>query len=52
MHDRSRPEMQTFKPSKIDSIKYVGRRVDKHGVRPDREVAEEELTLKATMTGT
>ena len=40
------------KPSKCeilrDSIKYLGRLVDKHGVRPDTEVVELVLTLKTT----
>ena len=39
------------KPSKCailrDSIKYLGRLVDKHGVRPDPEAVEAVLTWKA-----
>ena len=39
------------KPSKCeilsDSIRYLGRLVDKHGVRPDPEVVEAVLTRKA-----
>ena len=44
------------KPSKCnilrDSIKYLGRMVDKHGGRPDPEAAEAVLTWKAPRTGT
>ena len=44
------------KPSKCevlrDSIKYVGCLVDRHGVRPDPEVAEAVLTWKAPKTDT
>ena len=44
------------KPSKCeilrDSIKYLGRLVDKHGVRPDPEEIEAVLTLKAPKTET
>ena len=43
------------KPSKCeilrDSIKYLGRKVDRHGVRPDPEAVEAVLTWKATRTG-
>ena len=35
-----------------DSIKYLGRLVDKHGVRPDSEVVEAVLTWKAPKTDT
>ena len=39
------------KPSKFeflrDSIKYLGRMVDRHGVRPDPEAVEAVLTCKA-----
>ena len=42
------------KPSKFeilkDSIKYLRRMVDRHGVRPDPESAEAVLTLKAPRT--
>ena len=34
------------------SIKYLGRLVDKHGVRPDPEKVEAALTWKATITDT
>ena len=44
------------KPSKYenlkDSIKYLGRLVDKHGVRPNTEVVEAVLTWKAPKTDT
>ena len=44
------------KPSKCeilrDSIKYLGRLVDKHGVRPDPEAVEEVLTWEAPKTYT
>ena len=44
------------KPSKCevlrDSIKYLIRLVDKHGVRPDPEVIEAVLTWKAPKTDT
>ena len=44
------------KPSKCeilrDSIKYLGRLVDKHGVRPDPEAVEAVLTRKAPQTDT
>ena len=44
------------KPSKCeilrDSIKYLGRLVDKHGVRPDPEAVEAVLTWKAPKTDT
>ena len=44
------------KPSKCeilrDSIKYPGRMVDRHGVRPDQEAVEALLTWKAPRTGT
>ena len=44
------------KPSKCeilrDSIKYLGRLVDKHGVRPDPEAVEAVLTWKAPNTDT
>ena len=44
------------KPSKCeilrDSIKYLGRLVDKHGVRPDPESVEAVLTWKAPKTDT
>ena len=44
------------KPSKFeilrDSIKYLGRLVDKHGVRPDPEAVEAVLTWKAPKTDT
>ena len=44
------------KPSKCeilrDSIKYRGRLVDKHGVRPDTEAVEAVLTWKAPKTDT
>ena len=44
------------KPSKCeilrDSIKYLGRLVDKHGVRQDPEVVEAALTWKAPKTDT
>ena len=35
-----------------DSIKYLGRLVDKHGVRPDPEAVEAVLTWKAPKTDT
>ena len=35
-----------------DSIKYLGRLVDKHGVRPDPEMVEAVLTWKAPKTDT
>ena len=35
-----------------DSIKYLGRQVDKHGVRPDPEAIEAVLTWKAPKTDT
>ena len=42
------------KPSKCeilrDSIKYLGRMVDRHGVRPDPEAVEAVLTWKAPRT--
>ena len=45
-----------YKPSKYeilrDSIKYLGRLVDKHGVRPDPEAVEAVLTWKAPKTDT
>ena len=44
------------KPSKCeilrDSIKYLGRMVDRHGVRPDPEAVEAVLTWKASRTDT
>ena len=44
------------KPSKCeilrDSIKYLGRLVDKHGVRPNPEAVEAVLTWKAPKTDT
>ena len=45
------------KPSKCeeilrDSIKYLGRMVNRHGVRPDAEAAEAVLTWKAPRTDT
>ena len=44
------------KPSKCeilrDSIKYLGRMVDRHGVRPDPEAVEDVLTWKAPRTDT
>ena len=44
------------KPSKCeilrDSIKYLGRMVDRHGVRPDSEAVEAVLTWKAPRTDT
>ena len=44
------------KPSKCeilrDSIKYLGRMVDRHGVRPDPEAIEAVLTWKAPRTDT
>ena len=44
------------KPSKCeflrDSIKYLGRLVDKHGMRPDPEAIESVLTWKAPKTDT
>ena len=44
------------KPSKCeihrDSIKYLGRMVDRHGVRPDPEAVEALLTWKALRTDT
>ena len=44
------------KPSKCeilrDSIKYLGRTVDRHGVRPDPEAVEAVLTWKAPRTDT
>ena len=44
------------KPSKCeilrDSIKYLGRMVDRHGVRPDREAVEALLTWKSLRTDT
>ena len=44
------------KPSKCeilrDSIKYLGRMVDRHGVRPDTEAVEAVLTWKAPRTDT
>ena len=44
------------KPSKCeilrDSIKFLGRLVDKHGVRPDPEAVEAVLTWKAPKTDT
>ena len=44
------------KPSKQeilrDSIKYLGRMVDRHGVRPDPEAVEAVLTCKAQRTDT
>ena len=44
------------KPSKCeilgDSIKYLGRLVDRHGVRPDPEAVEAVLTWKAPKTDT
>ena len=44
------------KPSKCeilrDSIKYLGRLVDKHGVRPDPEAVDAVLTWKAPKTDT
>ena len=45
-----------WKPSKCeilrDSIKYLGRMVDRHGVRPDQEAVEAVLTWKAPRTDT
>ena len=44
------------KPSKCeilkDSIKYLGRIVDRHGLRPDLEAVEAVLTWKAPRTDT
>ena len=44
------------KPSKceilMDSMKYLGRMVDRHGVRPDPEAVEAVLTWKAPRTDT
>ena len=44
------------KPSKCeilrDSVKYLGRMVDRHGVRPDPETVEAVLTWKAPRTDT
>ena len=45
-----------YKPSKCeilrDSIKYLGRMVDRHGVRPDPEAVKAVLRWKAPRTGT
>ena len=53
MHEKSRLEVQ---PSKCEilrvSIKYLGRMVDRHGVRPDPEAVEAVLTWKAPRTVT
>ena len=42
------------KPSKCeilkDSIKYLGRMVDKHGIRPDTDAVEAVLTWKSPKT--
>ena len=35
-----------------ESIKYLGRMVDRHGVRPDTEAVEAKLTWKAPRTDT
>ena len=35
-----------------DSIKYLGRMVDRHGMRPDPEAVEAVLTWKAPRTDT
>ena len=44
------------KPSKCeilkDSIKYLGRMVDRHGIRPDPDAVEAVLTWKSPYTGT
>ena len=53
MHEKSRLKS---KPSKCeilrDSVKYLGRMVDRHGVRPDPEAVEAVLTWKAPRTDT
>ena len=44
------------KPSKCeilkDSIKYLGRMVDRHGIRPDQDAVEAVLTWEITRNGT
>ena len=44
------------KPSKFeilkDSIKYLGRMVDRHGIRPDPDAVEAVLTWKSPKNGT
>ena len=45
--------MQTIKSEILrDSIKYLGRMVDRHGVRPDPEAVKAVLTWKAPRTDT
>ena len=46
-------EMQIVKIEILrDSIKYLGRMVDRHGVRPNPDAAEAVLTWKAHRTDT
>ena len=68
MHEKSRLEVQTTQVGSVpsgnrkvalseieilgDSIKYLGRMVDRHGVRPDPEAVEPVLTWKAPRTDT
>ena len=51
-----KPAGPNYKPSKCDilrdSIKYLGRLVAKHGVRPDPEAVKAVLTWKAPKTDT
>ena len=55
-HEKSEKSRMKRKPSKCeiprDSIKYLGRMVDRHGLRPDPEAAEAVLTWKAPRADT
>ena len=53
MHEKSRLELQKSKCEILrDSIKYLGRMVDRYGVKPDPEAVEAVLTWKAPRTDT
>ena len=53
MHEETRLEVSPSKCEILrDSIKYLGRVVDRHGVRPDLEAVEAVLTWKAPRTDT
>ena len=48
LHEKSGTKMQAIeKRDNQDSIKYLGRMVDKHGIRPDRDAVEAVLTWKS-----
>ena len=51
MHEENWIEMQASKCEILsDSIKYLGRMVDKHGIRPDSDAVEAVLTWKSPKT--